>query len=358
MFTNRSTSLTRVIVPTLTLCSLLPLTLQSGCGSLNGLSQKPNAVSKVLVRSENVTLMVYKNGDPGTSNIYQMSSDGKNRNKLTKTFNFESFQYDWSPDAKKLAYVKYNGGYGNGNQDIYLMNIDGSNSTKVTDDAAVETSPTWSPDGTKIAFVSDRANIGKQSGIYIMNSDGSNVVALVNGKEGRNLVWSPDGKKLAFEYDSVYVINADGTDLRKVYDGSATNPSWSPNSNKIVFTGSAFSSYGAIFSVNADGSTLTQLTDPKKEANDYYAYDTEPVWSPDGSKIAFTSTRDIDSEIYVMNADGSNQINLTRRLGSDEKPRWSWDGSRILFISGRDRGNQLCSMRADGSNPTNLTGSL
>jgi Tol biopolymer transport system component len=102
--------------------------------------------------------------------------------------------------------------------------------------------------------------------------------------------------------------------------------------------------------MNADGSARTQLTtDP--------AEDFDPVWSPDGSKIAFRSHRDGNEEVYVMNADGSIQANLTNTPTSDYSPAWSPDGAKIAFASNRlnPAGNDIWLMNADGSNPTRLT---
>jgi Tol biopolymer transport system component len=100
--------------------------------------------------------------------------------------------------------------------------------------------------------------------------------------------------------------------------------------------------------MNADGSGQTNLTNNA-------AWDYGPAWSPDGSKIAFTSSRDGDSEIYVMNPDGSDQTNLTNNAARDEEPAWSPDGSKIAFASDRDGNYEVYVMNADGSSQTNLT---
>jgi dipeptidyl aminopeptidase/acylaminoacyl peptidase len=100
--------------------------------------------------------------------------------------------------------------------------------------------------------------------------------------------------------------------------------------------------------MNADGSNPVNLT--HHESNDYW-----PAWSPDGTKIAFTSNRDGNNEIYVMNADGSNPVNLTRNESNDYWPAWSPDGTKIAFASLRSGNNDIYIMNADGSNVFQLT---
>ena len=105
-----------------------------------------------------------------------------------------------------------------------------------------------------------------------------------------------------------------------------------------------------IYVMDADGSNQTRLTNNGAE-------DSEPVWSPNGSKIAFMSDRDGNFEIYVMNADGSNQTRLTNDHGQEKLPRWSPDGSKIVFMSARNVDYEIYVMNADGSNQINVTNS-
>jgi len=248
-----------------------------------------------------------------------------------------------------------------GNQEIYRMNIDGSNQTRLTQNAAQDSIPSWSPDGSRIAFSRDGQ-------IYAMNADGSNQVALTQNPSFNYYVdWSPDGSKIAFldlgmnGNQEIYLMNADGSNRVNLTQNPANDwfPAWSPDGSKTAFTSHRYGPSGAnIFSMNADGSNQVNLTPGPLGAGEF-------SWSPDGSKIvyqsqAFSVNTGFNDEIFVMNADGSSKTKLTnninRVLGAIDYPVWSPDGSKIYF-KGSQGGNNgdIFSMNADGSNQTNLT---
>jgi Tol biopolymer transport system component len=188
-----------------------------------------------------------------------------------------------------------------------------------------ESPPSWSPDGTKIAFWG--AHYGAYN-IYVMNADGTNPKRLTKHESSRSRdtalapSWSPDGKRIVFEdraNSGIYVMNADGTNPTRLTDRSQdSSPSWSPDGKKIAFSSSRNDKNREIYVMNADGTNPTNLTN-------HLAWDESPSWSPDGKKIAFSSFRDDNWEIYVMNADGTNPTNLTNHLAWDESPSWSPD---------------------------------
>jgi PKD repeat protein len=163
------------------------------------------------------------------------------------------------------------------------MNADGSGQTRLTANAAWDGTPAWSPDGTRIAFASDRDG---DSDIYLMNADGTAQTSLIAAAEWGSEIepaWSPDGSRIAFTSDrdgnaEVYVMNADGT--------GQTRRTASPG---------------------ADGA---------------------PAWSPDGSRIAFESDRDDNVDIHVMNADGSGRVRLTTDAAYDGTPAWHGAGNQ------------------------------
>lgn len=192
-------------------------------------------------------------------------------------------------------------------EDIYVMNADGTGQRRLTSEQVmVAQSPVWSPDRKLILFTAD---VDQQPGIFVMRPDGSGLRRLIGRLPGgyQSPVWSPDGKEIAF-----------GQDL-PLPDGYV------------------------IEVMNADGSNVRRLT--------HTGQDERPAWSPDGKQLAFTSHRDGNDEVYVMNADGSDQQNITRSPARDDVAGWLPDG-RLLIQS--NRGDEhtlgtLFTMNPDGS---------
>jgi serine/threonine-protein kinase len=241
-----------------------------------------------------------------------------------------------------------------GNQEVYVMNADGSGQRRLTHDPGMDVAPVISPDGAHVAFASRRAGAFE---IFVMNVDGSDQRQLTHfaerGLEATASAWSPDGQRIAFQSGAkqpdVYTIGVDGSGLVKLTDdplGSAA-PAWSPDGRHIAYT-SRRNGRAEIFVMDADGSHPVRLTFNDKA-------DHKPAWSPDGGRIAFYSMRDGDPEIYVMNADGSNQRRLTTNPGEDAFPTWSPDGRQIVFHRHVLGHGQVFVMNADGSGVKRLT---
>jgi TolB protein len=238
------------------------------------------------------------------------------------------------------------------------MNADGSRQRNLTHNGLLDENPVWSSDGRKIAFV---GTSGRTSDVYVMNADGSGQRRLTRGMwplgeycgcPSRGLsrppapAWSPDGQEIAFlgkPYGSLelYVININGSGRRRLTQNASvtdTTPAWSPDGRRIAFVADG------VYVVNADGSG-------QRNVSRSAAYDGEPAWSPDG-RIAFRSTRDGNAEIYVVNADGSGLQRLTHNPQRDGSPAWSPDGRRIAFAR---EGGDVYVMNADGSGLQRLT---
>ncbi|KPK88945.1 hypothetical protein AMJ80_10470 [bacterium SM23_31] len=245
--------------------------------------------------------------------ICVMNIDGSNLTKLTHDtitdeLSPENYHPSWSPDGYKIVFNS--GGYGP--KSIYVINADGSNRTNLYCSGE---DPSWSPNGSKIVFTSRRDGNYE---IYIMNSDGSNQTNLTNNPAyDISPSWSPDGSKIAFTRDGIYVMNADGSNQTRL--GYGMDPSWSPDGSKIAFYSNKDGN-AEIYVMNADGTNQTRLTYDESPGSLYYSRDWHPSWSPDDYKIVFQRGRDI----LIMNADGSNLINLTKSIGTfDQYPDWS-----------------------------------
>ena len=238
---------------------------------------------------------------------------------------------------------------------IYLMNADGSDQRMLTNH--YDTHPDWSPDGHTLAFATVRSTIGA---IYTYDLEILSEHQLTNTKRSPSSPdWSPDGSRLAIIYTpthpginyELFLINSSGSNFQPLTDSPSyqyyANPDWSPNGTRIAFSADLDDVYN-VYLMDPDGTNILQLTAGKRD-ND------KPAWSPDGSKIAFQSNRDGNWEIYLMNADGSNLKNLTNHPDDDKWPSWSPDGTRIAYQSDRDGNWEIYTMNADGSDPLRLT---
>ena len=231
--------------------------------------------------------------------------------------------------------------------EIFVMNDDGTQVRRLTNNRDEDGGATWSPDGEHIVFTSLRDGDFE---IFVMNADGSQVRQLTdNDDNDGNGSWSPDGERIAFKSDrdgddEIFVMNADGSQVRQLTDNEDKDysTSWSPDGERIAFTSDRDGDY-EIFVMNADGTQVRQLTDNED-------LDVTGVWSPDGERIAFASDRDGDLEIFVMNADGSQVRQLTDNDDMDARGYWSPDGERIVFFSDRyGEDLEIFVMNADGT---------
>jgi Tol biopolymer transport system component len=245
-----------------------------------------------------------------------------------------------------------------GNPEIYTMDRDGANPTRITHDAATDVDPAISPNGRHIVFTSNRAG---NNDIFLVGTDGGTAANLTgHGANDGWARWSPNGRHIAFHTNrdgnfEIYVMNADGGSPTRLtnYGGIDQYPDWSPNGKEMVFRRDT-----DIHVMDLGSGETRRLTNAAP-------LNQMATWSPNGKQIVFMSAREGYPSVFTMDADGSNQINLTPKYFGDDAsqwmsraPSWSKNGKQIYFMSFRpDTGGdtEVFVMNADGSDPRELT---
>lgn len=253
-----------------------------------------------------------------------------------------------------------------GHPEIYIMNVDGSGQTRLTNFSTGQGNrePSIARDGRKIAFYSNRNGHAE---VFTMEADGTKERAITKGGIDFSPAFSYDGTRIVFVKGTV----VDGLAVRNIWvmndaGGSPTElthatrpadsvdqPQFSPDGKKIVFVGRKGSST-EIYVMDADGSHVQELTDTQSKG----VQNGDPMFSPNGKEIMFDSSRQNDGNygIYTMDAsDGKNVVRLSHDMFSDSDPAFSTTGSEIVFVSRRNDVSELFSMNRDGSDETQLT---
>lgn len=308
----------------------------------NGVRRLTNWKSEEEIRpgcwSADGTRIVLLSNKDGKSNIYVMETEPfAPKEVLADGANDLNFPV-YSPDGKKLLYVSEDE---DKTGELHVVDLDTKRNGLLMRAETAEMFPKFSPDGDRIVL---QNRIEGNAEICLINSDGGYVQNLTNNPaRDAHPAWSPDGSKIVFSsnregnYDvfSLYTMNVDGSNQHRIYYSYAisSDPSWSPDGRQVVFTNDKEDGRTGNFEIF---SIEPETTGAEKRLTFRRRSDVNPVFSPDGLRIAFVSNGDGNSEIYLINADGSGLLRLTRDPAEDVQPNWSADGKRIIFSSNRN----------------------
>ncbi|MCA9250739.1 MAG: PD40 domain-containing protein, partial [Phycisphaerales bacterium] len=274
--------------------------------------------------------IVFTSTRDGNREIYIMNVDGSDQTRLT-THPERDHQPSINPQGTRIAFCSARDGFDN----IYVMNVDGTAPQNLTNNQYANNNPAWSPDGRKIIFSSSRSGIQR---IYVMNSDGTQEKALTSSNDFSSVatpVYHPDGSRIAFSgYGTgtnrwdVWEMDADGSNLVNVSSGSSSDdtPAYDYNNDAIAFI-SYRTGETQVFRMDGDGGNQVDLT------NDVTFEVYYPSYHPLDSRIVFSGYEQSAnaSQIYLMNADGSDVIALTS-AGNNEDPSFSPKYKNLIVI--------------------------
>ncbi len=287
--------------------------------------------------------IVYTLTGAGTPNVFKVHPTEQAPTALTS----DSGQAPaWSPNGQEIAFLSNR----NGTAALWIMDSEGESERLLKDHSGPVTQFEWAPDSRRIAYEVEQDGRGW---IAVVDVDSGETTSLTAESEDVQLGgWSPDGEWVAYAVldgpvQGIHRKNPRGVNEIRVTDGPDTSPAWSPDGRWIAFNRDEQGNPD-IFIVNRDGENLINLT-----ANE--ADDSEFDWSPDSRWIAFVSQRDGNPEVYVVSSDGRNTSRLTNNRVVDRQPRWSRDGGRILFTSDNDGNFDLYTMNRDGSEQRRIT---
>ena len=310
--------------------------------------------------------IAFVRGDLEAGDLFTVNPDGTDRRRLTDGRTGLADNPQWSPDRSKIV---FEGGPSGG--EIYVINADGNGLINLTrtptgEGGALETGPKWSPDGNRILFAKTTIIPGDNfdqelTDLYTMSADGGSQAQLTHtGSEAGTggYAWSPDGSQIAFGSErngaplNIYLMRADGSGPQQLtHAGISFAPNWSPDGRRITYLGQR-GAVVEVWAINTDGTGEGSLTNQGRDSRD-------PTWSPDGSKIVYMSASSTGiSDIWTVNADGNGEFNVTSNGADNSYPVWSPDGRQIAFVV--DHGVSVDAPRvwvvsAEGSGPRDVS---
>lgn len=309
---------------------------------------------KILLKGTDLTfegrLLDVRTGDLIKGKKYNW--DKKYLRQVVHRFANEILSVTWGIKAplftSKIAFTSDR----DGNKEIYLMDYDGYNQRRITNNTILDLFPALSPDGEHIVFSTVRGSKAVLL-LYNMFTGDKRILSDMGGLNSL-ASWTADGQKIAFISSrdgnpEIYTINADGSDLRRITFSPSieASPAWSPTGRQIAFT-SDRSARPQIYIMDAEGTNVRRLTF-------FGEYNESPSFSPDGSQLLFVQRMGLIFDIYKLDLQSQEIIRLTESQGSNESPKWSPDGLHIVFSSNRKGKYQIYVMDSDGSNQKQLT---
>jgi Tol biopolymer transport system component len=263
--------------------------------------------------------LVFFSARDGNNEIYTADWDGRRPLRMTND-PASDVDPDISPNGRDIVFVSSRPG----NNDIYIVGSTGGTAVNLTNNAANDGWPRWAPDGEHIVFHSNRDGNFE---LYVMNRDGSGLIRLTNHAGVDQFPdWSPDGREIAFRRDvDISALDLTNGQIRRLTNALPLNqmPVWSPSGAQLVFMSSR-DGYPSVFVMNADGSGQRNLTPKNAGDADSDWVSRAPSWSSTGRQIYFMSSRPgtgFDVDIFIVNADGTSPTRLTNAIGVDGSPR-------------------------------------
>jgi TolB protein len=300
------------------------------------------------------------------SGLYLMNYGGQAYSAMCRMLDMAPvYRPVWSPDGRAIVFEGYTEqSMTQDTSTVFVVNADGNGLRNIAPTSRINRWATWSPDSKWVGYVS-LGYEGERMTINAVNLDTGKLIQFYATPRTGSVSpprWSPDGKQVLFEASSVeqpglssdnaweiFSANADGSEIQQLTKNDAydADASWSADGKQILFY-SQRDEIKAIYLMNVDGSNVQRLTDPGTT-------NSQPLWSPNGKTIAFVSKRTGNSDIWLMNRDGSDQRQLTKSAAEDGGPVWSPDGYSIIFIREVDSNMLLFVMNADGTNVQQIT---
>ena len=302
--------------------------------------------------------LVFRSDRDGEPDVFTLDPSTSAVTAITTGSGAAELQPAWSPVGDRIAYVRRAGG--TGRADLFVMNAAGGGRTRLTSTPVPERDPSWAANGTQIVY-SVRTQPGEPFRIFVAGADGSGREQLTTqsaGSADRSPVWSPDGSRIAFVSDrdggfpELYLMFTDGSGVVRLTTNSSidANPSWSPDGTKLVFERCCESGTFDLFTIDVATRVEQNLTASTTRQ------EFDPTWSPDGARIAFAAFEvgQGNIDVWVMNADGTSPVGLTQEAGPDLSPDWqpipacTVTGTNLADdLTGTDGNDVICALDGD-----------